>query len=200
MSYNSAIPQAASKRVISQKQIAANFTEIFAAFAKNHSPLGNTDLQGKHNILILRIQALDPATTSTQNAIYNKSVATFPSATLIPNLFFRPNNSQTPIQMTYPSIGTSSAPTYAANQYSFLAGPFVVYTGVLINPADGTVVNVLPATRLRYVGLGVQNFETGSAIVSTHAIPTAIAANSFTIRFQTSPGSKRNIYYLAIGN
>jgi len=200
MSYNSAIPQATSKRVISQKQIAANFTEIFNAFAKNHSPLGNQDLQGKHNILILRPQALDPATTATEVAIYNKKVATVPSATLIPNLFFRPNNSQNTIQMTYPSIGTSSAPTYAATQYSFVAGPFVVYTGVLINPTDGDIVTVLPATTLRYVGLGVQNFEIGSTIVSTHAIPTAIAANSFTIRFQTSTGSKRNIYYLAIGN
>jgi len=122
MSYNPNIPLAASKRVISQSQIKSNFTEIFNAFAKNHSPLGNNDLQGKHNMLILRPQALDPATTATQVAIYNKKVAT------IPNLFYRANNSQTPIQMTYPSIGVNKN---SSIQYSFVAGPFVVYTGAI---------------------------------------------------------------------
>jgi len=191
MSFNSAIPQATSKRVISQKQIAANFTEIFNAFAKNHSPLGNQDLQGKHNILILRPQAVDPATTATQVAIYNKKVAG------IPNLFFRPNNSQTPIQMTYPSIGTSSAPIYAATQYSFVAGPFVVYTGIISNPANGALVTVSPATTLRYVGLGVKDF-TGTVVGGAAA--TNIAGSSFNINFQVQIGATRDIYYLAIGN
>ena len=192
MSYNTAIPQAASKRVISQKQIKANFTAIFNAFAKNHAKLGPTDTQGKHNMMILRPQALDPATSPTQAAIYNKKVAT------IPNLFYRPSNNQTPIQMTYPSIGVNPN---ASTQYSFVAGPFVVYTGVLINPASGTVVNVLPATTLRYVGLGVSNFIGGTSIVETHAIPTNIAGNSFTIRYEVPlSGSSRNIFYLAIGN
>ena len=192
MSYNPNIPLAASKRVISQSQIKSNFTEIFNAFAKNHSPLGNNDLQGKHNMLILRPQALDPATTATQVAIYNKKVAT------IPNLFYRANNSQTPIQMTYPSIGVNKN---SSIQYSFVAGPFVVYTGVFINPASGTVVNVSPVTTLRYVGLGVSDFIIGTSVVETHAIPTNIVGNSFTITYQVPlSGSSRNIFYLAIGN
>lgn len=198
MSYNPNIPMASSKRVISQKQIKANFTEIFNAFAKNHSALGNNDLQGKHNMLILRPQAVDPATTATQVAVYNKPVATVPSATIIPNLFYRPNNSQNPIQMTYPSIGVNPN---ASTQYSFVAGPFVVYTGVLINPGSGTVVNVSPVTTLRYVGLGVSEFVIGTSIVETHAIPTNIVGNSFTITYEVpSSGSSRNIFYLAIGN
>ncbi len=193
MSFNGNIPQATSKRVISQKQIAANFTEIFNAFAKNHSPLGNTDLQGKHNILILRTQALDPATTATQNAIYNKLVAT------VPNIFFRPNNSQTPIQLTYPSIKVLSTLT---DQYTFVAGPFVVYGGIITNPADGTVVNLAltgPATTLRAVILTSRNFSGGNILIGW-AIPTNIAGTSFTIRFQVYPGITRNIQYLAIGN
>lgn len=193
MSYNPNIPQAASKRVISQRQIQANFTEIFNAFAKNHSPLGNNDLQGKHNILILRPQTLDPATSATQTAIYNKLVST------VPNLFFRPNNSQTPIQMTYPSIKVDSTLT---DQYTFVAGPFVVYGGLITNPSDGDVINLAltgPATTLRTVLLCSRDFSGGNILIGW-AIPTNIAATSFTIRFQVYPGITRDVHYLAIGN
>lgn len=194
MSYNTNIPQAASKRVISQRQIQANFTEIFNAFAENHSALGNADLQGKHNMLVLRPQVPDPATTATQNAIYNKKVAT------IPNLFFRPNNSQTPIQMTYPSlvVGIQTPPsTYFAQQYSFVAGPFVFYAGIILNPTNGQTVTLLPATTLRYVGVCVKDFV-GTVVSSVAA--TSIVANSFNINFQAQIGSTRDVYYIAIGN
>jgi hypothetical protein len=199
MSYNSSIPQAASKRVISQKQIKANFTAIYNAFAKNHLKLGPPDTQGKHNILILRPQGADPATTANQTAIYNKLVAT------IPNLFYRPNNNQTPIQMTYPSINVSSA---LSQQYSFVAGPFVVYGGLISNPMDGDVINLAitgPATTLRTVLLcsrnfsGVSNLPGGNLLIGW-AIPTNIAGTSFTIRFEVHPGQTRDVQYLAIGN
>lgn len=195
MLYNPNIPQAASKRVISQAQIRANFTEIFNSFAKNHSPLGNNDLQGAHNILILRPQTLDPATTATQTAIYNKLVLT------VPNLFFRPNNSQTPIQMTYPSIKVGLQSTnpdvYFPDQYSFVAGPFVFYAGVILNPTNGQVVNLSPVTTLRYVGVCVKDFV-GTLVSSVAA--TNIAGSSFTINFQAQVGSTRDVYYIAIGN
>ncbi len=196
MSYNSAIPQATSKRVISQRQILANFTEIYNAFAKNHSPLGPESLQGKHNILILRKQAIDPTTSATQTALYNKLVAT------IPNLFFRPSSNQTPIQMSYPSLGISTVAPYATDQYSFVAGPFVVYGGIITNPNDGDVINLAltgPATTLRTVFLTARNF-TGQNQAIGMVVPTNIGATSFTIRFQVYSVLTRDVYYLAIGN
>lgn len=198
MSYDPNIPQSTSKRVISQRQIQSNYTAIFNAFARNHSPLGNQDLQGKHDVLVLRSQSGDPTTSATQIAIYNKLVSG------IPNLFYRPNNNQTPIQMTYPSVQVGLQPsppnTYFPQQYSFVAGPFVVYTGVIINPPDGTVVTVSPVTNLKYVGLGVANFQVNGFIVGL-TIPTNITGNTFTIRYQTGVGPiNRDVYYLAIGN
>ena len=193
MSYNTTIPQANSKRIISQRQIQANYTAIFNAFAKNHSALGNNDLQGKHNILILRSQAVDPATTATQTAIYNKLIAT------VPNIFYRPNNSQTPIQLTYPSVKIDST---VSDQYTFVAGPFVVYGGLITNATDGQIVNLAltgPATTLRTVLLCSRNFSGGNALIGW-AIPTNIGGTSFTIRFQVYIGQTRDVHYLAIGN
>ena len=195
MSYNPVIPQASSKRVISQRQIQANYTGIFNAFAKNHSTLGNSDTQGMHDVLILRAQPIDPTTTATQVAIYNKLVSS------IPNLFYMPNNTQTPIQMNYPSIqiGLQPSPpnTYFAQQYSFVAGPFVVYAGVLVNVTPNQLVTLLPVTTLRFVGVTVRNFV-GVNIVNSVAA-TNITGNTFNINFQAGTAT-RDVYYIAIGN
>ncbi len=189
MSYNTAIPQATSKRTISQRQILVNFQSIFRAMANNHSPLG-LGTQGKHTVLILRDQtsAGNPTTSATQTAIYQKLVAG------VPNWFYRPASNGTPIQISYPSIDVT---TVNAN-YTFVAGPFVVYTGKVVNPMNGDTVTLLPSTTLRYVGLGVNNFSgTGSIVASAAA--TNISGNSFKIQFQAG-SAIRDIYYLAIGN
>ena len=68
-----------------------------------------------HTLLTLRPQATDPTTAADQIAIYNKLV------TGIPEIFYRPNSNQTPIQMTYPSLLTDSSNA----QYSFIAGPLL---------------------------------------------------------------------------
>lgn len=156
--------------------------------ANNHSPLG-LGTQGKHTVLILRDQtsAGNPTTSATQTAIYQKLVGG------LPNWFYRPNNNQTPIQLSYPSIDLT---TVNAN-YSFVAGPFVVYTGKLINPANNALVTLLPVTTLRYVGLTVANY---TGINVNTAAPTNIAANTFRINFQNEIGPTRDVYYLAIGN
>jgi len=192
MSYNSNVPQAASKRSISQKQIRSNYQAIYAAFARNHAVLGGEN-QGQHNVLTLRDQAMvDPVTSATETAIYNKLVAG------VPNLFFRPSNSQTPIQMTYPSISVSQVAPYASQQYTFVAGPFIFYSGLLTGVVQNQLVTLSPGTTLLYVGLtalGVSN-----SLISNTIIPTNIAGTSFNIRYETGvilqPAS---VYYLAIG-
>lgn len=187
MSYNPNIPQSTSKRTISQRQILINFQSIFRAMANNHSPLG-LGTQGKHTVLILRSQGSDPTTSATQTAIYQKLV------TGVPNWFYRPASNGTPIQMSYPSVNLT---TVNAN-YTFVAGPFVFYTGKVLNPTNGQTVTLLPATTLRYVGLGVNNFN-GGGIFTQGVAATNVAANSFKIEFQNGVAT-RDVYYLAIGN
>ena len=189
MSYNPIIPQSTSKRAISQRQILINFQSIFQAFANNHSALG-LGTQGKHRVLILKDQTLagDPTTASNQIAIYQKIVGGNPS------WFFRPRSNQTPIQLSYQSIDVTTPNV----NYTFVAGPFVVYTGKVNNPTNGQLVTLSPSTTLRFVGLGVNNFESVGTIVEAVAA-TNISGNSFNIEFQAGAAT-RDVYYLAIGN
>lgn len=198
MSYNPNIPQSTSKRAISQRQILINFQSIYASFDNNHSALG-LGTQGKHTVLVLRAQGSDPTTSATQTALYQKLVGG------IPNWFYRPNSNGTPIQMSYPSIQTGVNPSnnmYYAQQYSFCAGPFVVYIGKIINPNNNQSVVLNPNTTLRYVGLTVANYQGNSANFVPIAIPTGTSGNSFNITFNAAKplGTTLDVYYLAIGN
>jgi hypothetical protein len=143
-----------------------------------------------HNQLTLRPQSGDPTTSATQTALYNKLVST------IPELFFRPNNSQTAIQLTYPTIKADSSNT----QYSFVAGPFVVYAGLLTGVTDGQVITLSPSTTLLYVGLTVTNFKVNNPVGVSISTATNISGSSFTVRFLSFSGATtRDIYYIAIG-
>lgn len=189
MGFNPNIPQSTSKRVISQKQILINFKSIFQAMAKNHSALGLGN-QGRHTVLVLRDQtaAGDPATNINQIALYQKLVGG------IPSLFFRPSINQTPIQLSYPSIDVTSAAAY-----TFVAGPFVVYMGKIVNPTNPQPVVLLPATTLRYVGVTTTNFK-GTGLNINSVAATNIVGNTFNIRYKNEIGPTRDVYYLAIGN
>jgi hypothetical protein len=190
MSYNPAIPQLTDPILQSQAQIRANYQAINVVFSNNHVPM-NENLQGMHAVLTMRPQSGDPTTDSTHVALYNKL-----DGSSIPELFFRPNSNQTPIQLTYPSLSTTSG---AAQQYSFVAGPFVVYGGKITNATKGQVVTLSPSTTLLYVGLTTANFL-GSPTSIPQAVPTSISGSSFTIQFQTQvAGTTLDVYYLAIG-
>jgi|SRR5580692_153550 hypothetical protein len=190
MSYNSTIPQGTDQRLISQYQIRANYQAIAKAFAANHSALTDGDeFQGMHRVLTMRPQALDPTTSATQTALYNKLVAG------IPAMFFRPNSNQTPIQLTYKSISTST-PT---SEYSFVAGPFVIYGGKISPATNGQVVVLSPTTTLLYVGLTTANL-TASSTISGYSIPTSITGSQFTITNKSGGATvKFDVYYIAIG-
>lgn len=189
MTYQPNVPQGTDPILQSQGQIRPNYQEINKVFSKNHVGI-NEDLKGMHSVLTMRDQTGDPATTATQIALYNKLVST------IPNLFYAPNNSQTPIQLTYPSLNTTQS---SNDKYSFVAGPFVVYMGKKSAVTNNQLVTLLPITTLIYVGLtavNVTNFGLGSSV----PIPTNIAANSFNISIGTIPvGANVDVFYLAIG-
>jgi len=188
MSYNPNIPQANDPRPQSQYQIKANYQAINTVFANNHEPLTSNN-QGMHDVLTMRPQGSDPTTNSAQIALYNKLDTSVPP---IPVLFFMAANSATPIQLTSPNISTAAN---QAQQFSFVAGPFVVYGGIIKNPANGDTVTLSPSTTLKYVGLTSANVTANSNLVTSAA--TSISGSSFTINFQNA--TKIDIYYLAIG-
>lgn len=194
MSYNSNIPQTTDPILQSFSQLRSNFQEIQHAFSDNHEGLtSNLEFAGMHDLLTMRPQGtamapLDPTTSAIQIALYNKLVSN------IPELFFRPSNNQTPIQLTYPSIKADSSTT----QYTFMAGPFVVYGGLITNPTNGQTVTLTPVTTLQFVDLIVTNSTLLPAQIAM-AIPTSIAANSFNISFSPHGGRTFDVYYFAIG-
>ncbi len=199
MSYNSSIPQLTSPTIQSQQQIRSNFQTIQSIFSNNHMPISK-EFQGMHRVLTMRPQlAGSPVTGANQVAFYNELVAG------VANLFFTPNNAQTPIQLTYGSISTGLQSTnpdvYFVRQYSFSAGPFVIYGGRIIGAVAGQTVTLTPTTTLLYVGLVTAN-NTGSLIsppVNVMSAPVNISGSSFDIGLQAGLTSTRDVYYLAIG-
>lgn len=190
MSFNPNIPVVTDQILQSFSQMRANFQSIYNAYATNHVKLdSDQENAGMHNVLTLRPQS-DPVTAANQVAIYNKLVGG------IPQLFYAPNSAQTPIQMTYSSIKADSSNT----QYSFVAGPFVIYGGFISSPTSGTVVTLTPGSTLLYADITVANMKIQTIFIPL-AIPTNLTGNSFTITYQGTflPGSF-DIYYFAIGN
>ena len=198
-SYNPNIPVNSQLMLQSQPQIRANFQAIFAAFAENHENLNN-EFQGYHDLLLFR-EKPDPITDANQVALYTKAVNS------IPNLFFMPNNAQTPIQLTYPSISTGSnnaiPPIYIVQQYTFLAGPFVVYGGTLVGVASGQTITMTPVvTSLLYIGLTINGAHSsttpGDANIFATACATNILNNTFKVQFDSSL-PVQNVSYFIIG-
>ncbi len=196
MGYNPAIPQAPNPILQSQGQIQPNFQIMANAFQVNHVGLTSTNddlYKGMHNILTMQGPQVDPSTSATQIALYNKL-----DANSIPELFFMPSSSQTPIQLTYSSLSTSGA-----TQYSFVAGPFVIYGGLVTAATIGQTITLSPTTNLIYVGLTTANIRSLSSFTNYIAVPTSIntPVSSFTITYHTPnpAGTIIDVYYLAIG-
>lgn len=187
MSFNANIPQATDKTLQSFSQIRSNFQAINTAFAKNHVALTEDDqTTGLHNVVNMIAQGGAPVTSATQTAIYNQLVSS------IATLFFAPNNAQTPIQLSYPSIDT----TPSSANYSFVAGPFIVYFGFFIGITTGTNKTLSPGSGLLYVDLTPA--YAGPIIFPAYAYPTNVssASTTFTVNFTNSAST---IYYFAIG-
>lgn len=195
MSFNPNIPQVTDPILQSSRQIKANFQEIASAFSTNHVDLAASNtMQGQHNSLTCRPQNDDPTTSPIQNALYNKLVSG------IPQLFYRPNNDQTPIQMTQSSIKVDSSFT----QYTFIAGPFYVYAGRVVNPTQGQTVTLSPGTTLLHVDVipttHINPTFHPNIFVPPRAIATNLTGTSFNISFaQNVLGGLFDVYYTAIG-
>lgn len=191
------MPTTSNKTLQSYSQLRANFQAINKAFAENHVGLTKDEsVGGMHNLLNLQV-VTDPTTSATQIALYNKLVSS------IPELFFMPSSSQTPIQMTYPSIQTGLQSTepdvYYPQQYSFVAGPFIIYGGLFSAITSGTSKTLSPGTTLLHVDLTVQSGPFSLGNLNNTAVATSISGMSFTVNYSSSIPSPQNIYYFAVG-
>jgi hypothetical protein len=199
MTFNPLIPLVTDPILQSYFQLRANFQAINTTFAEDHVSYNqNQEFAGMHNVLSMAPQNADPATSATQIALYNKLV------TSVPALFYRPSSSQTPIQLTYPSIQTGLQPSgvYYPQQYTFVAGPFVIYAGILKDIVAGQNVTLSPFATLLYADLVVAN-STISPSIPAYAIATNLTGSTFTIQYQANEGPTATIhmdaYYFAIG-
>lgn len=194
MGFNPNIPINTDFLSVSQRQILSNFQSIANAYFENHVPLTSVENVGKHEVLVFRPQSGDPTTASDQCAIYNKL-----DINNIPQLFFRPDSDQTPIQLTNENLNTIQTGASGDEQSSFIAGPFTIYLGIVRNYINPTVITVTPSSTLIYVGLSTINQE-GNIIQPNIAIATTIAADQFTIEYNyTFVTNLPIIYYMAIG-
>lgn len=191
MSYNSNIPLGTDPMVKSQGQIRSNYQAINRVFSENHAFM-NSPFQGMHNLLNFRVQP-NPTTSSTQVALYTKLV----SGQV--RLFYAPSSNQTPIQMTGAALSTglqSSDPdVYLPEQYSFVPGPFIIYSGKITGATDGQIKTLLPSSTLLYAGV-VTIFSTSKD--NPQSLIINVAGSSFTIRLLPSPVTQ-DLYYFAIG-
>lgn len=198
MSYNSSIPLGTDAMVTSQTQCFNNFNAINTVWNQNHLSLTSLANQGMHNSMVFRVQP-DPTTSATQNGLYTKNVVY--SGVQVPNLFFRPNSSQTPIQLTYPSISTGiqskNPDVYFPQQYSFSAGPFVIYGGFLTGVSNNHLVTLTPTTTLLFAIVNSVAFTTTVGTFTYNAI-AVVVGSGFTFNFFDNFGPQ-NFYYFAIG-
>ncbi len=198
MSFNNSIPLGTDFILQSFYQLRANFRAINNAFKENHASMAD-DLAtaGQHTALTLQTQMLDPVTSADQVALYQKV------ANGEPQLFFAPNNSQTPIQMTYNSVTVTDIGGGSFQYTTFLPGPFIIYAGFINNPTQDQLVTLSPNSTLIYVDgtIGFLNSAPGGfpTTVTLYDILVTSFKMKFPTNFITIPGLKFGVFYLAIG-
>lgn len=190
MGFNPNIPQASDPIQSDYLPLRSNFQAIAAAFDKNHVGLTqDPSISGMHDLFLFQPQTVDPSTGPDEVALYTKLVSS------VPNLFYRPSNSQDPIQLTYQSVKTDGS----NDQYSFVAGPFLIYGGLIQTPTNGQTFTVTPASNLIYVDLTLVNVSNRSTRFLV-AAPVNISGSSFDIEFPVSAEATTfDLWYFAIG-
>jgi len=146
MAYNNAIPQPNDRIKDSQSQILQNFSQIFTVFGLNHANF-NTANAGKHNIVSMPVQAVNPVTNATEVALYSKTGA----VTGVPELAFRRNNSGLVVEMTaglLAQTGWCYLPSGLLMKWGATASATFPVNLNLIGPAYASLYNVQSSTRV----------------------------------------------------
>jgi hypothetical protein len=100
------VPQGNQQINNTQPPIEGNFQDIAELLAINHIPFNTTDTFGRHSIVDYVNQGVDPSTSSTEMALYSKSVTNDPN---LAELFYRYPSNGSVVQLT--GVNTTSTPT-----------------------------------------------------------------------------------------
>lgn len=162
--YTADVPQGNQQINNTQQPINTNFQDIYNLLAINHVPFNTANTFGQHNYVSYIQQGSDPSTSSTELALYSKSVSNDPN---LLELFYRyPSNGQV-VQLT-PFGTTSGGGTITSG------GTFTINNSLLPNSGFGYVVS------------GFWQYLTNNTLVITGYISnyyTQPISSPFTINF-----------------
>lgn len=144
MSFTPNLPASGQSLGFTKTPIKDNFAVIRSTIAANHYDV-NDPLAGKHKFSIYPSQGSDPATTTTEAAIYTKTLGQV-------NAVFRSQDSAGTGGKVYQltrAIDGSFATFGTAVGWTFLPGGLLMQYGFLVNPTDGTTITFpVPFTTL----------------------------------------------------
>jgi hypothetical protein len=193
--YSVNVPQSSQKISATQAPIQSNFQAINELLNINHVGFYDPVNFGKHTYTSFPIQMSDPATTSTEMAVYAKSST---DANGI-ELFYRYPSNGTVVQLT----AGGSTSVSGNNGYSYLTTTLLLKWGIAtINTTGATVVTFpvsgpIPAfTTSCYF---VQFTPAGNyALSNSGSYITNITTTTFTFN-APSGGMSSTIYWIAMG-
>lgn len=191
-------PQPADPRNVSQSDILNNFIYLQTSVGNDHNFTNNTvnTNDGLHKQSTYFVSP-DPSTSTTQVATYCKN-----DVNGNPQLWIRPINNGTPVQLTAtPKLG-GTVPTSATNGATYLPGT----TGVLLqwgqatNKGVGSIITFPISFSAVPYSITLTPFNS-SYDSTSHGAPSAISATQaqFTVSNGTGQGSTYNLYWMAIG-
>lgn len=194
--YSTNVPQAAQKISATQAPIMSNFQAINEFIGVNHVGFGDAINFGKHNFTTLPFQASDPATASTEMAIYSKATPSGPNAG---EIFYRYPSSGTVAQLSGSSAGQAGA---TVNGWSYLPGNVLMKWGQATGITSGANTIVFPTTGgIPAFGTSVFMVDYTPAINYTLSGPIAYITGQTTLHFVLNvPNTMSStISWLAIG-
>jgi hypothetical protein len=195
MAYVPNIPQPNDLLSESQGDILDNFQSANTTYGINHYPFDNATVGqiGKHKYVGMPVLGAAPATTSTEGALYFKTVG--PGSALF---MVRDNNAGTEVQLTTASVGNVSS---ATNGYCWLPGGLFLQWGTTTPASNSTIQSVsfnVPFSSTPY-NIQVTGYRAASSPGTTDSwVSTAnLSANGFDIF--NSGGHSFQFMWTAIG-
>lgn len=188
MTFNPGIPQSSDIPSQSQSQILTNFSQLNTIFGNNHYEFNNATVanRGKHKFVSMPAQGSDPATSSSEMALYTKIVSGNTE------LFVRRESNGTVVQLT----GPASTTIPAQNGSVFIDGGVIMKWGFPGVVNDNTVVNFVSAFPSNCWNVQLTIIDPNATSRTVNLKTASLTTTSFTVRVSSAV----SVYYIAIGN
>jgi hypothetical protein len=198
MTYDPQIPLVTESPLTSASPIQINFDQFAKVFSvlagglsRNHVPFNNAN-QGQHGAVIFQKQTADLGVTQDLDVLYAKDyvgkVSTEPQLYVqipkfLPTSLDTTEAPNTPMQLTYNSVGTAG-PIY----YSFMPGGYLVYFGMVIGTNFTSYPLVMsPTPKSLLIAIANPNTVETNSTHRPMKISTAITSND-TFFVNGTPG------------